>query len=116
MSGVFSARARFFKYHRPSSGIAFWCLRGKKGVIGSRKGLSPGLLAELFTLAVLLANGPGQQKCWLLFQPITPQTGPGYQWRCGRGMVKRGLILLYDVVQGGEDVHVALHELHNIYF
>lgn len=23
-----------FQYHRPSSGIAFWCLRGKKGVIG----------------------------------------------------------------------------------
>lgn len=37
------------------------------------------------------------------------QTGPGYQWRCGRVMVKHGLILLYDVVQGGGDVHVAGH-------
>lgn len=36
------------------------------------------------------------------------QTGPGYQWRCGRGMVKHGLILLYDI-QGGGDVHVAWH-------
>ena len=31
-------------------------------------------------------------------------------------MVKHGLILLCDVVQGGEDVQVALYELHNIYF
>ena len=69
VSGVFSARARPFRYHRPSSGTTFWCLSGKErrhrksqGAV-RRPQLSQGRprlpLPELFTLAVLLASGPG---------------------------------------------------------